>query len=313
MKSLFSKSRSRRKEKHRNNSTDGTSAEIVGHSSGSLSRAQAEALYNNNTSPGRSSNTGQSPSYSRNNSYNNGSLDRSVVTDRPPRGRAMSDGSPAELPVASPLDFPMEHLQSFNATYGLNPTQRTYLDSRAVPRHTPLKSLISPTHSRSISSSRGATSQGQMHNKANSTSSLGNSIRDRSLERIERENVYLGDASLDRHFEQMQLNMQMDNRLNQDTRYNTTGRDRSLDREYPHMGARSLERDNHAVSRSRSMDRGGEFNYPSATLPSMPLMSHPSTIPSEHITQEFRNSLVFEMQVQISDLHKEVCTFQFLM
>ncbi|XP_005103673.1 ERC protein 2 isoform X2 [Aplysia californica] len=305
MRRMFSKNRSsRRKDKNCNDGSNSSNVEAVGHSSGSLSRAQAEALYSNNTSPARSSSTGHSPSYSG--AYGNGSM------ERPPRGRAMSDGSPAEFAVSSPLDFPMEHLQSFNATYGLNPSQRTYIDSRSIPRHTPLKSLISPTHSRSISSSRGNTiTQSQSHARASSTSSLGNSLRERSLERIERENAYLGDASLDRHFEQMQLNMQMDNRLNQDTRYNTTGRDRSLDREYPHMGARSLERDPHSVSRSRSMDRGGEYNYPSATLPTMPLLSHPSSIPpSDHSSHEFRNSLVFEMQVQISDLHKEVSKLQ---
>lgn len=225
----------------------------------------------------------------------------------------MSDGSPAEYSVSSPLDFPMEHLQSFNATYGLSPAQRTYIDSRPVPRHTPLKSLVSPTHQgRSLSSSRGAglTQALPSHTRASSTSNLGNSYRDSSLERMDRQNAYLGDRSLDMHFEQMHLNMQMDDRLNHDTRYNTTGRDRSLDREYPHMGARSLERDPHSVSRSRSMDRGGEYNYPSATLPTMPLLSHPSTMPSERSTHEFRNSLVFEMQVQISDLHKEVSKLQ---
>ncbi|CAL1529099.1 unnamed protein product [Lymnaea stagnalis] len=296
---MFSKNRSsRRKDKSR----DGTNPTNMDSThSGSMSRTQAEALYSNNTSPARNPNTGHSPSYSG--AYGNGSM------DRPPRGRAMSDGSPAEFSISSPLDFPLEHLQSFNATYGLNPSQRTYIDSRSVPRHTPLKSLISPTHSRSVSSSR-TNGQTQVHARAGSTSSLGNSMRDRSLDRIERENAYLGDTSLDRHFEQIQYSMQMDNRLNHDSRYNTTGRDRSLDRDYPHMGARSLERDPHSISRSRSTDRGGEYNYPSATLPSMPLLSHPSNIQTDHSSHEFRNSLVFEMQVQISDLHKEVSRLQ---
>ncbi|XP_059151047.1 ELKS/Rab6-interacting/CAST family member 1-like [Physella acuta] len=299
---MFSKNRSsRRKEKSRDGA--GSSNIDVSHTTGSMNRQQADAMYSisssSNTSPIRNSSSGHSPSYIG--GYGNGSI------ERPPRGRAMSDGSPAEFAISSPLDFPLEHLQSFNATYGLNPSQRTYIDSRPVPRHTPLKSLISPTHSRSLSSSRNNT---QGHTRAGSTSSLGTSMRDRSLDRIERENAYLGDTSLDRHFEQMQYSMQMDNRLNHDTRYNTTGRDRSLDREYPHMGARSLERDPHSISRSRSTDRGGEYNYPSATLPSMPLLSHPSSIQPDHSSSEFRNSLVFEMQVQISDLHKEVGRLQ---
>ncbi|KAK3800673.1 hypothetical protein RRG08_003079 [Elysia crispata] len=292
---MFSKSRSsRRKEKNRDGSGSSQSPNL----GGSLSRAQAEAMYSN-TSPARSSSTGYSSA-----TYSGSSI------ERPVRGRAMSDGSPAEYSVSSPLDFPMEHLQSFHATYGLNPSQRTYIDSRPVPRHTPLNSLISPTHSRTLGSRANVLSQSQSHVRANSTSNLGNSMRERSLDRVERDGSYLGDASLDRHFEQMHYNMQMDNRLNTEARYNTTGRDRSLDREYPHMGARSLERDPNSVSRSRSMDRGGEYNYPSATLPSMPLLSHTSSMQSDHSSHEFRNSLVFEMQVQISDLHKEVSRLQ---
>ena len=290
---MFSKSRSSRiKEKNRDGSSSSQSP-----MGGSLSRAQAEAMYSN-TSPARSSSTGYSSA-----TYSGGSM------ERPVRGRAMSDGSPAEYSVSSPLDFPMEHLQSFHATYGLNPSQRTYIDSRPVPRHTPLNSLISPTHSRTLGSRANVLSQSQSHVRANSTSNLGNSMRDRSLDRVDRDGSYLGEASLDRHFEQMHYNMQMDNRLNTEARYNTTGRDRSLDREYPHMGARSLERDPNSVSRSRSMDRGGEYNYPSATLPTMPLLSHTSSMQSDHSSHEFRNSLVFEMQVQISDLHKEVNNF----
>lgn len=307
---MFSKSRSRRKEK--NQDTGSTSKlDMMGHQSDSLSRAQVAALYSNNTSPARGSAKGHNnQNLNFASSYNNGSSSM----ERPPRGRAMSDGSPAEYSMASPLDFPMEHMQSFNATYGLNAGQRTYIDSRSVPRHTPLKSLVSPTHQgRSLSSSRGPSiphsQTSSTHMRASSTSNLGSSYRDNSLERMERQNAYLGDRSLDMHLEQMHLNMQMDDRLNHDTRYNTTGRDRSLDREYPHMGARSLERDSNSVSRSRSMDRGGEYNYPSATLPTMPLLSHPSNMPQERSSLEFRNSLVFEMQVQISDLHKEVNSF----
>uniref|UniRef100_A0A2C9JID4 ELKS/Rab6-interacting/CAST family member 1 n=1 Tax=Biomphalaria glabrata TaxID=6526 RepID=A0A2C9JID4_BIOGL len=287
---MFSKSRSsRQKDKNRNaSSSSSLEASRIG---GSVNRSQEQMMYSENTSPARN------PSANYSMGYDNGSL------ERPQRSRAMSDGSPAEFSVSSPLDFPLEHLQSFNMTYGLNPSQRTFLDSRSVPRHTPLKSL-SPTHSRTMTSSR---ANGQ---RACSTSSLGNSMRDRSLDRVERENVFLGDSALDKHFEQIQYNMQMDNHLNRNIRYNTTGRDRSLDRDYPHMGARSLERDHHSANRSRSTDRGVDFNYPSATMPSIPLLSHSSNIQSEQSTHEFRNSLVFEMQVQISDLHKEVSKLQ---
>ncbi|CAG5126734.1 unnamed protein product [Candidula unifasciata] len=298
---MFSKNRSsRRKDKPRS----GLSNSEMNSGSGSLT--QAETMYNSNTSPARNTNTGHNSSYC-------GVYGTSMM-ERPPRSRAMSDGSPADFSVPSPLDFPLEHLQSFNATYGLNPSQRTYIDSRPIPRHTPLKSLISPTHSRSISSSRtNIINQSQGHirtGSSTSTSSLGNSFHNRSLDGIEHDGAYLGDTSLDRHFEQIQYSMQMDNRLNHDTRYNTTGRDRSLDKEYPHMGARSLERDPHSVSRSRSTDRGGDYNYPSATMPTMPLLSHSSSIQPDHSSHEFRNSLVFEMQIQISDLHKEVSKLQ---
>lgn len=298
---MFSKNRSSRRKDKSRSGLGNTELNSGPQSVGSVSLPQAETMYNSNTSPARNPSSGHNSSYC---GYGNSNS----MMERPPRGRAMSDGSPSDFSVASPLDFPLEHLQSFNATYGLNPSQRTYIDSRPIPRHTPLKSLISPTHTRSISSSRtNIINQTQGHVRTSSTSSLGNSLHNRSLDGIEHDSAYLGDASLDRHFEQIQYSMQMDNRLNHDTRYNTTGRDRSLDKEYPHMGARSLERDPHSVSRSRSTDRGGDYNYPSATLPTMSLLSHSSSIQPDHSSHEFRNSLVFEMQIQISDLHKEVC------
>lgn len=126
---MFSKSRSsRRKDKSRDGSSN-TELNNGAQSSGSVSLSQTEVVYGSNTSPARSTSIGHNSGYCG--VYGNGMM------DRPVRGRAMSDGSPADFTAASPLDFPLEHLQSFKTSCGLNPSQRTYVVSCPVPHHTP--------------------------------------------------------------------------------------------------------------------------------------------------------------------------------
>ncbi|KAK6176082.1 hypothetical protein SNE40_014437 [Patella caerulea] len=155
---------------------------------------------------------------------------------------------------------------------------------------------------------KSASSNSSPSNHGGRTSSLQNvSSRDRSLERLEREYLMMADRadrSLDRHggLERMQL-VSRDGSTTSliDTRrgYNPGhGRDRSLDREYPHMGARSLERDHHITSRSRSSDRS-EYDPMSSSLMSGNLSP-----------QEYRNSFMFDLQVQITELHKECSKLQ---
>ncbi|XP_070192869.1 ERC protein 2-like isoform X2 [Littorina saxatilis] len=219
------------------------------------------------------------------------------------RSRAGSDGGISGMSgmedsgrssMASPLNLPMEHLQSFNATYGGG--QRTYLESLSIPRQLssqgPPKTALSPTH-------RSHLSHGH-HGRANSASSLSTTaLRDRSVDRIERDAVYSTERSLDRHLDRMQLSMAIaDNQRERSAR--TYNRDRSLDREYPHMGARSLEREQSSVPRSRSSDRSGEVNYG-------PIPAYIQSTPSP---QDYRNNFIFELQCQVTELHQECAKLQ---
>lgn len=71
----------------------------------------------------------------------------------------------------------------------------------------------------------------------------------------------------------------------------SSSRDRSLDREYPHMGARSLERD--YSYHHRRTDRA-------ETLPS----------PQSVMELRFKDQLIFELQNQVADLNRDCLTFQ---
>ena len=114
-------------------------------------------------------------------------------------------------------------------------------------------------------------------------------------------NLHMGmarDRSLDRHMDRYR-------ERDMDSRYHTYGgqghRDRSLDRdkEYPHMGARSLERDHPGsnLTRSRSID----YDYIVNQSPFLPLSQD---------TRHSRDTLILDMQSQMADLNKECATLQ---
>lgn len=170
----------------------------------------------------------------------------------------------------SPLNLPMENQQSFHAAYNLS--HGYYQDGR-----TNYGTTGSSLKTNSIYPTR---SYGR-------SSSLSSVLRERSLERSERDNVFdsTGVGSLDRHH-----GMSRDRSLERG--YRTSHRDKSLERDYPHMGARSLERDHgHSVLRSVS-DRAHEY------------------LPHSHDTRNVRDALILELQSQISDVSKECAMLQ---
>ena len=136
------------------------------------------------------------------------------------------------------------------------------------------------------------------HSRSSSMTSVKSGLmRDRSLERGERDLYLLErggamirdrslDRQLDRHYE----------------RTYASGRDRMDRMEYPHMGARSLDRSNHhfqpSLVRSRSIDH--EF-LGSQGLHGVYLSQ----------SQDLRrDNLILDMQGQIADLNKECATIQ---
>lgn len=288
LKKMFSKSRSSSRQKTQPD---------TGGESGSGNMKMNGGMSVQGSSPEHHIQSASSSRYGSRSSLSGGSGNGSKSSSLERRGRTASEGGTSGMEdsgrssMTSPLNLPMEHLQSFNATYGGG--QRTYLESLSIPRQLssqlPPKSSISPTHhQRHLSHGH--------HGRASSATSLSTSaLRDRSLERLERDHAYIADRSLDRHLDRMQLSLAMDSQRDRPAR--TYNRDRSLDREYPHMGARSLERDHSSVPRSRSSDRDGE--YPVSTF----VTSSPSP-------QDYRNNFIFELQVQVTELHQECAKLQ---
>lgn len=198
----------------------------------------------------------------------------------------------------SPLDLPLETFQSISAAYnlgkGFNSTDSSASSSKSkIQSRSPYQS---PVHS--------STTTNSTANKS--------STRHRSLEKGEYSGLFSSESSLERQIERLQMMMPSDQHMDIGNSGNTmpmsrdrrTGslnfsRERSQEREqYPHMGARSLEREHfyHSNSRSRSTDRQ-DF-----------------TSQLQYTQEQFRNlsrdSLILELQSQITDLNKDCAKMQ---
>lgn len=197
----------------------------------------------------------------------------------------------------SPLDLPMETLQSITAAYNLgkgynssdssNSSGKTKIQNRS-PYQSPVHSYTS-----NISTSKAST-------------------RHRSLEKGEYSGLFSSESSLERQIERLQMLMPSDQLVDMNNSSSTmplardrrTGslnfsRERSQEREqYPHMGARSLEREHfyHANNRSRSTDRQDFTSQLQQT--------------QEQFRSLSRDSLILELQSQITDLNKDCAKMQ---
>jgi hypothetical protein len=117
---------------------------------------------------------------------------------------------------------------------------------------------------------------------------------------------YDRDQSLDRHVERRQRHRNHRDSSSSDTsgRYHTIGgygrdcRGASAEREYPHMGARALERVEQCMMRSKSIDP--EFVTGGQQLGSS----------GENPSRQSRDSLLIELQSQVSDMNRECATLQ---
>lgn len=109
-----------------------------------------------------------------------------------------------------------------------------------------------------------------------------------------------GDQSLERQFARLQMPMYNDSQKQSQgrewhTMSSSFNRDKSIDREYPHMGARSLERDhNNHIGRSRSSERPEYTNQ----------------LYNSQEMRSFRDGLILELQSQIADLNKDCAKLQ---
>ena len=205
--------------------------------------------------------------------------------------------------ASSPLDLPMETFQSITAAYSnLN---KGFATSDA-------------TSSSSKQKLQGRSPyQSPVHTSYNSGSNNTKmSTRHRSLEKGEFSGLFSGESSIDRQIERLQMMMPSDVHPDLTTASSTMpvsrggrsgnsfssySRERSQEREYPHMGARSLERDhyfhvNNNSTRSRSTDRQDFTSQLQQT--------------QEQFRNLSRDSLILELQSQITDLNKDCAKMQ---
>lgn len=125
-------------------------------------------------------------------------------------------------------------------------------------------------------------------------------IRDRY--EFEHGPVMVSDQALERQFERLTGNMSSYNDPSKQmhgrewhTLSSSLIRDKSIDREYPHMGARSLERDhNNHVGRSQSSERP----------------DYTTQLYNSQEMRGFRDGLILELQSQIADLNKDCAKLQ---
>lgn len=203
-----------------------------------------------------------------------------------------NSSSSQEFRPTSPLDLPFETLQSISAAYNLGKGYGSEMSPGSKPSGAQNRSPYqSPVHSSSISSMK-------------------NSTRHRSLEKGEMSGMFSGDSTLEQQFERLQMMMPRDTEtshsstmpISRDRRGGSSmnyTRERSQEREqYPHMGARSLERDHyfHVGNRSRSNDRQDYTSQLAQT--------------QEQFRNLSRDSLILELQSQITDLNKDCAKFQ---
>lgn len=202
-----------------------------------------------------------------------------------------ASSSSQEFRPTSPLDLPMETLQSISAAYNLG------------------KGYGSETGSASKSSGAQNRSPYQSPVHSSSISSMKNSTRHRSLEKGELSGMFPSETSLEQQFERLQMMMPRDSETNHSSTMPLSrrggsaamnySRDRSQEREqYPHMGAKSLERDHyfHVGNRSRSSDRQDYTSQLAQT--------------QEQFRNLSRDSLILELQSQITDLNKDCAKLQ---
>ncbi|XP_061187411.1 ELKS/Rab6-interacting/CAST family member 1-like isoform X1 [Saccostrea echinata] len=158
------------------------------------------------------------------------------------------------------------------------------------PYHSPSNPALSNAN---LSNAHGSPFSSPSHSggKTNTLSSV------RSLrERYEQESSpQLSDRSLERQIDRLQMLAQSESNPNISPRdfhsysmSSSFSRERVTDREYPHMGARSLERDHNYPGRSRSMERP----------------DYTTQLYNQEM-RNFRDTFILDLEGQIADLSKE--------
>ena len=187
----------------------------------------------------------------------------------------------------NPLNFPMEHFQSFNATYGSR--QRTHLGNSSIPRR--LTRPETPNISFSPNHLARSSPIHSNHHISNLNSVSTNELHDRSCDNFKNDHIYANEYSRERHMNHVQLPFDPSHRIPR-----PNYRDRSSDKDYPHMGARSLDREaSYATSRSH-YDRDDPISHLYGS--------------SRFLPQDYGNNLIFDLQYQITDLHQECAKLQ---
>ncbi len=156
------------------------------------------------------------------------------------------------------------------------------------------QSLLTDTFSSPGPSPGRSPFQSPAHSRSSSMTSVKSLLRERPDHIIERQGALVRDRSLDR---------QLDRHHRDDVHIVRGGRDRSLDREYPHMGARSLdrERDYHPIRANLVRSRSIDHEY---------LANQAAFLPSTQDLRHARDTLILDLQSQIAELNKECAAYQ---
>lgn len=200
----------------------------------------------------------------------------------------------------SPLDLPLETLQSITAAYnhlgkGFTTPEDSINSSNKLQARSPYQSPVHTSYSSMPPSNKSTT-------------------RHRSLEKGEYSGLFSGESSLERQFERLQMMLPTSDPHHSEMNNSNTmpvskgerrtasmnySRERSQEREqYPHMGARSLEREHyyHMNNRGRSTERPDFTSQLQQT--------------QEQFRNLSRDSLILELQSQITDLNKDCAKMQ---
>ena len=184
---------------------------------------------------------------------------------------------------SSPLSLQMESMQSVNTAYNMSQTYLGEGMGSPVPSPSSRSPYQSPVHSRSSSMSsmslrdRSTERGGDYHlsHYDHQRGAGGSMVRDRSLDR-----------QLDRR-----------HREYSDHYHTYSHRDRSLDRDYPYMGAQSLGRDHHS-HRNSNLVRSQSIDHEYMT-------SQAAFLPVHDFKRSRGDSLILDLQSQIAQLNKE--------
>ncbi|XP_033745225.1 ERC protein 2-like [Pecten maximus] len=240
----------------------------------------------------------RSPSHGSGSKLFSGSLPKNIFS----RSRRSSGGSKDDKKSQgnqssnSAINLPNDTMQSFTAGY---PSMNHGSSYSMIDGIGSANTMPSPGSSKSPYSSPTNSNTNSLNVRA---------LKDR-YERDHQHGLFMGERSLERNLDRLQLSARGDLSISpaasprSSLGFSANNKcDRSIDREYPHMGARSLERSEQPFVRSRSSERP---DYTTQLFNSQEMKHY-----RDQDMRSFRDTLILDFQAQIADLNKECAKMQ---